>query len=218
MLALQQAYEVKVSIIEYLKATYTFQDKDVEEAFLRLIEDEQNGMFKGPYVSLKLPYRKFPGDFKDLKINILPPFRPFVHQATVFERLSTNDNQPLPTILTTGTASGKTEAFLYPLLDYCYTQIGKKGIKAIIMYPMNALATDQAQRIAEAIYGDENIRGKVTAGLFIGEGQNKEKKYPKEMSEKNIVEHRDTILSNPPDILLTNFKMLDYALMRNRAF
>lgn len=216
MLALQQAYEVKVSIIEYLKATYTFQDKDVEDAFLRLIEDEQDGMFKGPYVSLKLPYRKFQGDLKELGISVLPPFRPFVHQATVFDRLSTKDNQPLPTILTTGTASGKTEAFLYPLLDYCNSQKGKKGIKAIILYPMNALATDQAQRIAEAIYGDENTRGKVTAGLFIGEGQNKDKKYPKEMGEKNIIEHRDTILSNPPDILLTNFKMLDYALMRHK--
>jgi len=216
MLALQQAYEVKVSIIEYLKATYTFQDKDVEDAFLRLIEDEQDGMFKGPYVSLKLPYRKYQGDLKDLKISIRPPFRPFVHQATVFDRLSAQDQQPLPTILTTGTASGKTEAFLYPILDYCNIHKGKKGIKAIILYPMNALATDQAQRIAEAIYADENTRGKVTAGLFIGEGQNKEKIYPKEMGEKNIVEHRDTILSNPPDILLTNFKMLDYALMRNK--
>jgi DEAD/DEAH box helicase domain-containing protein len=216
MLALQQAYEVKVSIIEYLKATYGFQDKEVERAFLHLIEDDLDGMFKGPYISLKLPYKKFEGDLDSLPILIRPPFRPFVHQAVVFERLNTNANhEPLPTILTTGTASGKTEAFLYPLLDYCYKQEGRKGIKAIILYPMNALATDQAQRIAEAINGDERTRGKVTAGLFIGEGQAK-KKYPKEMGEKNIIEHRDTILTNPPDILLTNFKMLDYALMRNK--
>jgi DEAD/DEAH box helicase domain-containing protein len=216
MLALQQAYEVKVSIIEYLKATYSFQDKGVERAFLNLIENESDGMFKGPYISLKLSYKKFEGDLNDLKIKIKPPFRPFVHQATVFDRLSTNNNNtPLPTILTTGTASGKTEAFLYPLLDYCFNNKDKKGIKAIILYPMNALATDQAQRIAEAIFKDDNTRGKVTAGLFIGEGQNKDKKYPKEMGEKNIIEHRNTILDNPPDILLTNFKMLDYALMRH---
>ncbi len=216
MLALQQAYEVKVSIIEYLKATYSFQDKAVQRAFLDLIENSMDGMFKGPYVSLKLPYKKFEGNLDELPLAIKPIFRPFTHQAVVFERLSTeNGNNPLPTILTTGTASGKTEAFLYPLLDYCFKNKGQKGIKAIILYPMNALATDQAQRIAEAIYADERTRGKVTAGLFIGEGQGK-KKYPKDMGEKNIIEERDTILSNPPDILLTNFKMLDYALMRSK--
>jgi DEAD/DEAH box helicase domain-containing protein len=217
MLSLQQAYEVKVSIIEYLKATYSFQDKEVEKAFLRLVDNENDGMFKGPYISLKLPYKKFEGDLDNLNIAIRPPFRPFVHQAVVFDRLSTNNNhQPQPTVLTTGTASGKTEAFLYPIIDYCFNQKDRKGIKAIILYPMNALATDQAQRIAEAIYSDDRTRGKVTAGLFIGEGQNKDKKYPKEMGEKNIIEHRDTILANPPDILLTNFKMLDYALMRSK--
>ena len=171
MLALQQAYEVKVSIIEYLKATYSFQDKAVQRAFLDLIENSMDGMFKGPYVSLKLPYKKFEGNLDELPLAIKPIFRPFTHQAVVFERLSTeNGNNPLPTILTTGTASGKTEAFLYPLLDYCFKNKGQKGIKAIILYPMNALATDQAQRIAEAIYADERTRGKVTAGLFIGEG------------------------------------------------
>lgn len=217
MLALQQAYEVKVFIIEYLKATYSFQDKEVEKAFKKLISDETDGMFKGPYISLKLPYKKYEGELEALPIAVVPPFRPFVHQAQVFERLSTsNKHEPLPTILTTGTASGKTESFLYPLLDYCLKNKGRKGIKAIILYPMNALATDQAQRIAEAIAGDPLTKGKITAGLFIGEGQNKEKKYPKEMGDKNIVEHRDTILSSPPDILLTNFKMLDYALMRGK--
>ena len=217
MLSLQQAYEVKVSIIEYLKATYSFQDKEVEKAFLRLIENESDGMFKGPYISLKLPYKKFEGDLAKLNIAIQPKFRPFIHQAVVFDRLSTNNNhEPKPTVLTTGTASGKTESFLYPILDYCFNQKDKKGIKAIILYPMNALATDQAQRIAEAINADERTRGKITAGLFIGEGQNKDKKYPKEMGEKNIIEHRDTILANPPDVLLTNFKMLDYALMRSK--
>ena len=100
MLSLQQAYEVKVSIIEYLKATYSFQDKEVEKVFLRLVENENDGMFKGPYISLKLPYKKFEGDLDNLNIAIRPPFRPFVHQAVVFDRLSTNNNhQPLPTVL-----------------------------------------------------------------------------------------------------------------------
>ena len=79
---------------------------------------------------------------------------------------------------------------------------------------MNALATDQAKRLAETIWGDDRLNGKITAGLFIGEGKDK-KKFPKEMGENHIIENRDTIIENPPDILLTNFKMLDYALLRN---
>ncbi len=79
---------------------------------------------------------------------------------------------------------------------------------------MNALATDQAKRLAETIYGDERLRGKITAGLFIGEGSHPAK-YPKAMGPTNIIEHRDAILADPPDILLTNFKMLDYGLMRS---
>lgn len=216
MLALQQAYEVKVSIIEYLKATYSFQDKTVEKAFLDLVTGDKDGMFKGPYISLKLPYKKYEGDLSQLSLEVIPPFRPFIHQAVVFDRLSTKDDHvPKPTILTTGTASGKTEAFLYPLLDYCLKHSHRKGIKAIILYPMNALATDQAQRIAEAIHSDDKLRDKITAGLFIGEGQSK-KNYPKSMGEKNIIESRESILDNPPDIVLTNFKMLDYALMRSK--
>ena len=74
---------------------------------------------------------------------------------------------------------------------------------------MNALATDQAKRLAEAIYDDERLRGNITAGLFIGEGKDKSK-YPKTMGQSHVIENRDEIITHPPDILLTNFKMLDY--------
>lgn len=62
MLSLQQSYEVRASIIEYLKATFSFKEKEVGEAFLRFIEDEENGLFKGPYLCKRpsnpiLPWR-----------------------------------------------------------------------------------------------------------------------------------------------------------------
>ena len=44
----------------------------------------------------------------------------------------------VPTVIATGTGSGKTECFLYPILDHCRRQTGSKGIKAILIYPMNA--------------------------------------------------------------------------------
>jgi len=214
MLALQQAYEVRASILEYLKATFTFKEKEVGQAFRQFIEDEQHGLFKGPYLSLKLPFVTAGGG-EPIPLQIKPPFPPFAHQLQAFRRLTTRDGHaPEPTILTTGTGSGKTESFLYPVLDYCHRQEGRPGIKCIILYPMNALATDQANRLAKAIYDDPRLRGQVTAGLFIGVGRDG-RRYPKDMAKDHIIENRDAILDAPPDILLTNFKMLDYALMRN---
>ena len=214
MLPLQQAYEVKQSIIEYLKATFSFKEKVVSDAFYNFIEDPKEGIFKGPYVSLKLPFETSQGT-EEMPLEIAPNFPPYKHQFEAFKRLHTKDNhKPEPTLLTTGTGSGKTESFLFPILDYCYKNRNERGIKVIILYPMNALATDQAKRLAEAIHVDERLRGTVTAGLFIGEGKDKGK-FPKNMGETHVIENRDEIVSNPPDILLTNFKMLDYGLMRH---
>lgn len=78
---------------------------------------------------------------------------------------------------------------------------------------MNALVTDQAKRLAEAIYRDPRLQGKVTAGLFIGEGKDVAA-HPVSMGSDRIIEDRDAIVNDVPDILLTNFKMLDYGLMK----
>lgn len=215
MLPLQQAFEVKQSILEYIKATFSFKERETSDSFYGFIQDEEHGMFKGPYVSLKLPF-KTNDESESIPLDIKPNFPPYKHQYESFKRLSSlNGHQPQPTLLTTGTGSGKTESFLYPVLDYCYQKRDQQGIKVIILYPMNALATDQAKRLAETIFQDSRLNGSVTAGLFIGEGKNKGK-FPKKMGEVNIIEDREEIISNPPDILLTNFKMLDYGLMRHQ--
>lgn len=216
MLSLQQAIEIKESIKSYLQATFTFRKREVARAFDEFIEHPTLGMFKGPYVSLRLPFVKAEqGTIDQIPLTIKPDWTPYDHQVHSWIRLSTQGKEPEPTIITTGTGSGKTEAFLYPVLDYCFRQQHRPGIKVIIMYPMNALATDQAKRLAEIIDGDERLKGRIRAGLFIGEGNNPKGQYPKLMSRENIVEDRNSILDSPPDILLTNFKMLDYSLMKH---
>jgi len=220
MLPLQQAREVRDSVIEYIKATFRFKEKDVSDAFYRFIEDKENGLFKGPYVSLKTPFVSATAEeSSNIPLDIAPSFPPYKHQLQAFHQLSMmNGHKPEPTLLTTGTGSGKTECFLYPILDYCYhcnQYSHQTGVKVIIMYPMNALASDQAKRLAETIWNDPRLKGKVTAGLFVGEGVDA-KSYPRDMGEHHIIENRDAILDTVPDILLTNFKMLDYGLMRQR--
>ncbi|MCD8293633.1 MAG: DEAD/DEAH box helicase [Clostridia bacterium] len=218
MLPLQQAREVKDSVIEYIKATFRFKEKDVNDAFYRFIEDGRDGLFKGPYISLKTPFvSATEEETASIPLDIAPKFSPYRHQLQAFGQLTMKDgHRPEPTLLTTGTGSGKTECFLYPILDYCYhcnRYEHQPGIKAIILYPMNALATDQAKRLAQTIYNDSRLNGKITAGLFVGEGIDA-KDYPRDMGEDHIIENRDTILDVAPDIVLTNFKMLDYGLMR----
>ncbi len=97
------------------------------------------------------------------------------------------------TILSTGTGSGKTEAFLVPILDHCLRNPGP-GVKALIVYPMNALANDQLSRIEKATEGTE-----VTFGLFVGSVKESE---------------RNAIRREPPNILITNYVMLDWMLTR----
>lgn len=51
------------------------------------------------------------------------------------------DGEPAATIIATGTGSGKTESFLYPIVDHSRRTL-EPGIEAIVIYPMNALAND----------------------------------------------------------------------------
>lgn len=70
-------------------------------------------------------------------------------------------------VVSTGTGSGKTECFLWPILGHFWksrirNQSQKRGVKAIILYPMNALATDQLKRVRK-IFGDDEIAEKLSA-------------------------------------------------------
>ncbi|ABK43864.1 DEAD/DEAH box helicase domain protein [Magnetococcus marinus MC-1] len=167
-------------------------------------------VFKGPYLSLGLPFEQGASG-KDFFPDIPMPFNAHRHQEQAFQRLSASP--PQSTIVATGTGSGKTECFLYPILDYCYQHRGEPGVKVILIYPMNALASDQAARIAKLVFNNPNLKGHVTAGLFIGQSEHDPCKV---MGADHIITDKETQRRSPPDILLTNYKMLDYLLIRPR--
>ncbi|MFC1482229.1 DEAD/DEAH box helicase [Myxococcota bacterium] len=193
----------------------------------RVIDDlmaEHGGVTKGPYLSVKLPFES--GGRADFFPDVPLPYPPHAHQTISFERLGRR--RKLSTLVATGTGSGKTECFLMPILDYCHRETATPGVKAILIYPMNALATDQAGRIARMVHENDRLRGRVTAGLYIGEsrgaagggtGGRRSKKRSRRtgeetMSARSIITDRETMQKHPPDILLTNYKMLDYLLLR----
>ena len=130
----------------------------------RFLADREQ-LLKGPYVSVSLPFHQ--GSGRDWFPEIPLPFPPYRHQEKAFQRLL--PGSPQNTLVATGTGSGKTECFLLPLLEHCRQQHAQaqRGIKAILIYPMNALATDQARRIADLIHTTPSLTG-LRAGLYIG--------------------------------------------------
>lgn len=221
MLPAHIAQNIRRQILYYLQSTFSFRDKHTDQAFQRFTEDPESGLFKGPWVQLRRPFRPAPSG-GDLPFDMQVPFHPFLHQYRAWLRLSAKHHAPQNTIVTTGTGSGKTECFLFPLLDHCIRvkKQGQTGIKAIVLYPMNALAADQEKRFAETIWKDPLLKG---AGIRVGNytgrydpadpGKSKDSGSVQMGPDHGITNH-EAQQENPPDILLTNYRMLDFLLMR----
>ncbi|MDR2111899.1 MAG: DEAD/DEAH box helicase [Candidatus Accumulibacter sp.] len=185
------------------------------DGLIRRFLDERERVFKGPYLTLPLPFRKQAGAGQPAFAWLPPGFVPHVHQDRAFARLCGEEARS--TLVATGTGSGKTECFLYPVLEHCREQreLGRPGIKAIILYPMNALASDQASRLAAEILRAPALAG-LRAGLYVGEAPAQESTRVRKLDDGGftVITDRHALRENPPDILLTNYKMLDFLLIR----
>lgn len=202
------ARQYQEGLIDYIDTSFPITNP-IFKGSIRNMLNTKDAVFHEPYVAVRLPFRVYEGD-SNLFESIHQPFSPYVHQQRAFERLTGEDGRS--TLIATGTGSGKTECFLYPILEYCYKHRGEKGIKALIIYPMNALASDQAKRIAELVEGSKELKAAgIRVGMYVG-GQ--EKTSAKVMLPDKVITDHETLLAAPPDILMTNYKMLDYLLVR----
>lgn len=124
----------------------------------------------------------------------------YLHQSLAIEHLL--GGSPTPLVVSTGTGSGKTEAFLAPVLhsaiEDAITHKNRAGMVAILLYPMNALANDQLERIKWYLR---------ESGW---DGTIRVEQYNRGTSQ----EDREKMRQNPPHILLTNYQMLEYLLVR----
>lgn len=122
------------------------------------------------------------------------PLRLYRHQQEAIEIARRWESY----VVTTGTGSGKSLTYLIPIVDHVLrTQPEKHRVRAIIVYPMNALINSQ-QRALEA-YAAANPGVPIRFDRYTG--QEKE-------------EARQRILDDPPHILLTNYVMLEYMMLR----
>lgn len=105
-------------------------------------------------------------------------------------------------IVTSGTGSGKSLTYISTIFNYLFKNTGKPGIKAIIVYPLNALINSQEL----ALVGfEENYRKRTGNSLPFT--------YAKYTGQEKQ-EDRDKVIANPPDILLTNYMMLELLMVR----
>ncbi|GAA4779239.1 DEAD/DEAH box helicase [Streptomyces sanyensis] len=202
------AAQLRGSLTQYLTTTYALADEDTRRALERFLGHPETGIFRGPYLRIRTPFHLADDTWRrELEWTAgFPGFAPYRHQATAWARLSTLHGPARPTLVTTGTGSGKTESFLVPVLDHCRRQRarGRHGVKAVLLYPMNALATDQAGRIGEYLARPELAQ--VTAGLYIGDRP--------DTDFRRVMTRREEMRVSPPDVLITNYKMLDLLLQR----
>jgi len=124
------------------------------------------------------------------------PLKLYTHQLDSIKTAQKNKNY----ILTTGTGSGKSLCYIIPIVDYVLKHPSKNSIKAIIVYPMNALANSQMNELAKYLKnGHPEGKEPVRFARYTGQETNEE---------------RTKIIADPPDILLTNYVMLELLMTR----
>lgn len=105
-------------------------------------------------------------------------------------------------VVTSGTGSGKSLTYISTIFNYFFKNAAKPGIKAIIVYPLNALINSQELAL---IGFEENHRKRTGNSLPFT--------YAKYTGQEKQ-EDRDKVIANPPDILLTNYMMLELLMVR----
>jgi len=241
--------EVVSDFLRYQLSTYAFADESLYRQMRELLNLEQTRntpLLKGPFISLSRTFLK--GASLDQlvcegvlhpHIKQLSPYpAAYLHQEQAFRSIHAGKT----TLVATGTGSGKTESFLLPIISRSLQLRDKDaeaGITAVIVYPMNALAEDQLQRMRELLVGTG-----VTFGMYVGKTPRKEADvngvrlapgstvvdYRNKLAEMqklkmDVALHpaeervsRETMRTpgQQPRILLTNVKQLELLLTRQQ--
>ncbi len=224
---IRQRYE------NYLKTSFFFREPHLRTSFEEALREEGN-LLKGPYPESHRGFAKSI-DARQIAAECFPDRHGELLPALIDQRLYTHQErairatyvESLNVVVATGTASGKTESFLYPILFELYRQhlaghLEEPGVRAMILYPMNALANDQRERLG-AICRDLREASSAfqpTFGQYIGQTpENAKDRYRNAAARAEDrlpgeLVFRDEMRRTPPHILLTNYSMLEYLLIR----
>ena len=158
----------------YLKTIFSIDDPDYNRQFHQMLTDKRS-LAAGPFLDVSDSFVKgksieeliaegeiAPG-FRRIHMPLTRPL--YKHQETAFRKVNAGENL----IVSTGTGSGKTECFLIPVLNELLREKEQgtldEGVRALLVYPMNALANDQIERLRELLADCPEI----TFGSYTGQ-------------------------------------------------
>lgn len=239
------------SFLRYQLTAYPFADVRLHSQMRRLLsldETRQSPLMKGPYISLSRPFRQG-ASVDDLVREKV--FHPHMRQRIPAEITHVYGHQEeairaihsgRTTLVSTGTGSGKTECFLFPIVSKCLKlrdEGAPAGISAVIVYPMNALAEDQLWRLLSLLAGTG-----ISFGMYVGKTPEREAEvtgirlpvgasradYEARLAEVRREKRSEAVYppeevcsreimrtaGRQPRILLTNVKQLELLLTRQR--
>lgn len=166
---------LREALRDYIEATYHISEPHLIKQRRELL-DSPGVIYQKPYIETTPQYET--GDpFENIGLDsavvelfesVSTPVEdhliydpPYVHQQEAIRRGLVNEESML---VMTGTGSGKTECFLLPILGKLAKEARDKSsfkehdaVRAILLYPMNALVNDQLGRLRE-MFGDDRIR------------------------------------------------------------
>ena len=234
---------IKEEFISYILTCFSFADKRLKEQFIEELDKivsngpwlETNDVFKsGKSINQLIDDGILSPLYRDLESKkpntrlykrCLPIDRPlYLHQENAIRAIVSGNNA----VVSTGTGSGKTNCFLIPVINELLREKEEgtlgPGVRALFIYPMNALANDQMKNIRKILmcYPD------ITFGVYNGGTEEDEEDaisvYEAMFSEDPIPElrhrlpnellSREAMKDNPPNILFTNYAMLEHLLFR----
>jgi superfamily II DNA/RNA helicase len=227
---IEAAKKITNTYRDYMKGTFFIRDEEFRKAYYERLDDLE--FSKGPYLECvdafllgkslsdlvheQLMSPKFKELFKHDPDQFTRPL--YKHQEDALRVALAGKNM----VVTTGTGSGKTECFLYPVIHYLLEQekngMLSPGVRILLLYPMNALANDQMQRLRELLKDSPSI----TFGSYTGETEETRKDavaryrllHDGELPLDNELVSREQMKETPPHILVTNYAMLEYLLVR----
>lgn len=227
---IETSRRIETAYRDYLTTTIRFDNLQYQAQLTEMLSKPRH-LSKGPFLEMSWPYKASCSIRELIDEGVLcksmlglggldPDRKLYLHQERAIRKAADGKNY----IVVTGTGSGKTECFLLPILNDILSEFEQDaphaGIRAILLYPMNALANDQLKRLRTLLAGTPITFGRYTgetAESLNGRYGAKEKWWkenPGVERMQNELISREEMRENPPNILLTNYSMLEYLLLR----
>ena len=233
---------IKDEYVSYISSSFQFADPNLKKRFR---EELDKMVSQGPYLEINDVFKNgksIKGLVEEKVLSplfikleegkrlrnepeVLPLERPlYLHQEKAIRALAKGKNA----VISTGTGSGKTNCFLIPVLNDLLKEKEagtlKPGIRALFIYPMNALANDQIKNIRRLLMDYPDITFVVYNGATEYKESDAEGVYRAMFSSESIERlrtplpneflSRDKMKETPPHILFTNYAMLEHLLFR----